>query len=394
LSAATTALIHASFALIGVVTTLLGPLLPWLAQRWLLQDHEAGALFTAQFVGSLAGIALSGVLAPRRGFRATLVLGTLVMSAATATLATDVRAVGTLAVLCNGVGLGITIPTTNLAVAEARPTANAAALSVLNLAWGAGAVACAPIVTWLSGAPGGPRTLLLGLGGALLALAAAIARAGIAGPASRAGNDARGWRAALPTRPVYVIGLLLFLYVGTETSLGGWVATYAGRMEGTAGSITGLAPAFFWGPVLLGRALAPALLRGMSEAGLLLAGLLLATLGSALVLATGRLELVVAGVASAGLGLAPVFPVGVALLTRSLGPEAARRSSPAFALAGLGGATLPWLVGVVSTAFDSLRVGLAVPFVASLAMVALHLGLVRERRPRAARRPAAVQRPE
>jgi fucose permease len=52
-----TLLLHGGFLLIGVVTTLLGPILPMLAARWHLGDAELGWLFTAQFTGGILGSA-------------------------------------------------------------------------------------------------------------------------------------------------------------------------------------------------------------------------------------------------------------------------------------------------------------------------------------------------
>ena len=46
---------HAVFALIGIANTMLGPLLPLLAQRWHLGDSQAGALFIAHFRRWLRG---------------------------------------------------------------------------------------------------------------------------------------------------------------------------------------------------------------------------------------------------------------------------------------------------------------------------------------------------
>jgi fucose permease len=48
-------LLHAGFLLIGIVTVLLGQILPVLSKRLSLNDREAGYLFVAQFAGSLAG---------------------------------------------------------------------------------------------------------------------------------------------------------------------------------------------------------------------------------------------------------------------------------------------------------------------------------------------------
>ena len=60
---------HATFVPIGIVTVLLGPLLPMLSARWSLNYSQAGSLFTAQFLGSTVGVFVSGVIVSRWGFR-------------------------------------------------------------------------------------------------------------------------------------------------------------------------------------------------------------------------------------------------------------------------------------------------------------------------------------
>src|SRR3954467_8766621 len=68
-------LLHGGFVVTGIMTTFIGPLLPVLATRWSLTDAQAGELITAQFVGSMAGVALSGILTLRRGFKFPIALG-------------------------------------------------------------------------------------------------------------------------------------------------------------------------------------------------------------------------------------------------------------------------------------------------------------------------------
>ena len=60
-------LLHAGFLLIGVVTTLLGPILPMLAIKWSLDDAELGLFFMAQFTGAIVGSALSSRMIVRTG---------------------------------------------------------------------------------------------------------------------------------------------------------------------------------------------------------------------------------------------------------------------------------------------------------------------------------------
>src|SRR5690348_3216420 len=66
---------HIAFVPCGLVTVLLGPLLPSLATRWNLSDTQSGDLFFAQFLASSIGVLISGALVPRRGYRFAILLG-------------------------------------------------------------------------------------------------------------------------------------------------------------------------------------------------------------------------------------------------------------------------------------------------------------------------------
>jgi len=364
-----TVVLYATFVLTGVVTTLLGPALPVLVSWWGLDDGRAGLLFAAQFVGSMLGSALSSVGMTRFGFRSTLVAGVVLIAAGVGVLGLGAHAIGTIAIFSYGVGLGLTIPTTNLYVAQASGATRASALNVLNLAWGAGAVAAPPVVALFQRSDN-TRVFLFVLAAALLLMAVPLAR--IVEPhGSGARHEPERITPAHAIRSgggTLMFGAMLFLYVGTETSVAGWVALYARRLEVIPATLSLAIPSLFWATLLAGRAAAPVVLRWMPESRLLGAGLLLATAGvSALLVARSAAVLAVA-VAIGGLGLSTIFPLTVARFTRDLDRAAARAAGPIFVLAGLGGAVLPPLVGIISTQSGSLTAGLFVPLFGCLAM--------------------------
>ena len=102
----------------GILTTLLGPMLPILIARWALNDTQAGNLFLVQFLASLLGVQLAGVLLTRWGFRPAFLLGLLLMACGVATLYMGSLGLGLASVAAYGLGLGLIIPTNNLLIAE------------------------------------------------------------------------------------------------------------------------------------------------------------------------------------------------------------------------------------------------------------------------------------
>ena len=350
-----------------MATTLLGPLLPLLASRWAMSDASAGALFTAQFSGQLTATILSTLITARLGERRTLAIGF-------ALVAVGVGAVGVVpaslrwpAVLTYGLGLGCVLPVTNILVAALAPARPASALSLVNVSWGVGAMMWPLVVNALAGVhPAGATTLLavasMAVGATWMALPTTD-RAD-AGPATQAASRA----AVVRTAVVAAHGGLILLYVGSETAISGWVAAFARRMAGGHGAWA-YAPTAFWTAQTAGRLLTPLVLRRVSEPRLLVSSLAAAVI-AVLILSNAATSVggVICASALAGLGVAAIFPLLWAGVTREVAPSRRAAVGPLFAAGGVGGAVLPWLVGVVSTQ-HGLATGLLVPLAALLLML-------------------------
>jgi FHS family glucose/mannose:H+ symporter-like MFS transporter len=352
--------IHIAFVLTGATNTLLGPLLPVLVGWWGLADPDAGFLFTLQFAGSIVGAAVASPCIERFGLRSTLLSGIVIMATGVGALGAGTPSIGYPAVSWFGLGLGLTIPTTNLLVAETASSNRAAALSLLNFSWGVGAVAGPPAIA-LSRRIHDAHLFLFALAAALLLSAAMLGS--IRAPRSdRAAGIARQPLDASDLwRRVLQFGSFLFLYVGTETSVSGWMAVYAERADLLSSGIAIALPSVFWGTLLAGRALGPWVLKRRAEATVLRVGLAVATAGVLGLLAAGSPAALIAAVSVVGLGFSMVFPVSFAIFTREMGAAAAAATGPVFVFAALGGASLPWLVGVVSARTGNLAAGLLVP---------------------------------
>ena len=376
LRGSTIALIHAGFVVTGVVTTLLGPILPILIARWSLSDSRAGLFFTLQFCGNLVGIASLRALLSWRGYRLTFFLGFTFVSLGTAALLPVSETVAMISTAVYGFGLGLILSGTNLWVAEIAASRRAIALSVLNLAWGIGAIACPALVMFAQRA-NRLSTLLLAIAMFSAVVALALAAFDIE-PRSRGDeNSAVQRRQPESKRTAVVLGGLFFLYVGTEASVGGWTAALAKRIAATPGTLWALAPLFFWAGLLAGRALAPVVLAQVSEGTLLMSGLILAAVATATLLCVTTFGAAAICITASGLGLACIYPLLVAWMVGYYGKRVRRTGSAMFALAALGGATMPWLVGFTAMQAGSLRTGLLVPLLGCVVMMGLWLPLRR-----------------
>lgn len=368
--------LYSGFVLTGIVTTVLGPVLPWLSTRWLLSDATAGSLFTVQFAGGLAGGALAGMVASIAGTGRTLAIGYVLMAIGLLTMALGDKVVGTIAIAVAGLGFGFVSPLTNLTSARLSPMRAAGALGAVNLCWGFGA-AMWPLIVATSDTRWGIRSAVMLVSAAIVAMAVPFVLARFPAEAPHAASSPGRTQTATLTRLV-TLGLCIALYSGTEASIGGWVTEFARRM---AVPLTTnrweFAASAFWGGLTAGRAAVAVWLTRRWETPAMFFGLGVLATGIALLLSARHVELVLAAAALCGLGLGPIFPVTVAELARGF---PTRMAGPMVAMGSLGAATLPWLVGALSSRAGSLTVGFVALEACVLLLIVLQVVRVRGHR--------------
>jgi fucose permease len=358
-------------------------MLPTLSARWSLNYSQAGALFTVQYLASTCAVGVSGVIASRWGFRFAIKTGLLLIAAGVALLLVGPKALGMLCIGAYGGGLGLAVPAANLLVAAANPGRRSATLNLLNFFWSAGAVSCPFLVAVAAKSHQIPLFLTFVSGFSLLvAIGIAVMPAHITEPTGPSSTDIQ-FVALLRTKIIPVIherlnlflvlAALFFLYVGTENGFGGWVASYAKSLGNLSPAMSLMTPSFFYAAMMLGRWIAPLLLRNMGEIRLAQAGLLLACTGTLGLVFSYGLWGVVASACATGFGLSSVYPITISFLSREFGSASSGIGSLMFVLSNIGGGLLPWIAGVSSTRFGTLKAGIFVPLLGCAAMYVLYL---------------------
>ena len=361
-----------AFILTGLGTAMLGPLLPLLTKQWHLLDEQSGFLLFAQFCGSfLGGATMSWRL--KRG----LLLG---IAASTVGLFAFAFSPG-LSLACpalfvTGFGLGHSITAVNILAGQRYTEKRASALSLLNFFWSFGAMLAPLLSGWLT--PHFPLHLLL----LSLALLFAICGVGLSFEMRGGFHDVHfqspeallGRHLGLPARTFIFFMGMLFLYGGLETSLSGWLTTYAFRYGDKTLVVSQYTTLLLWMSLTIGRVGFAALLRRLQET-LLWRIALIATVILTGILALAHTTKSIAMVTVLlGLSLSPWFPVTFSLLMGQR--PRARQAGIVIAVSGLGAASLPWIMGVLSTHTGSLQRALVVPLLA--AVLLLGTSLVRQ----------------
>jgi fucose permease len=369
-------LLCAGFVLNGIVICLIGPILPVFRDKFGLDDSRAGLFSTMQFSFSLAGVLISSPLTAAKGFKPAITLGVAMLGIGFALLNAPTFALALAASAIYGLGYGFATPGTNLWVGESYGARRASALNIMNLAWGAGAISSAPLA--MIAIRASRVTLLLYVVGAIcLTLAIFLFRMNFGSPPrAEVLSKPSEITAIAGTRVAILLGILFFVYVGTEVGTSYWAAVHAERAATWTSNTFTLAPMFFFAGLLGGRGAAAAILLRLKEATVAIGGILLAAAGELLFLCAHSAVTLFAGAFFAGLGLASLYPIYIAWLSKWFGERARKVGGVMFALAAGGASTMPALVGVVSRYTGSLRTGLLVPLAGCAIMLAV-VGLLR-----------------
>ncbi len=353
-----TAMLSGGFSLTGAGTVMLGVLLPTLSQQWGLRDDQAGLLLFLQFFASGLGAIVTGLHRIR-----SLAIGYALLAAALAALAIYGSKVAYAAFFFYGLGLGMAMTATSLLFSDRWGDDRAAKLEWLNFAWSAGATA-GPVCFlpflrigsfhWLCVA-------MLSMSLAILAWVVLMEREAQPAKAPRSSQMKSS------TRRAFVLFLLLAMTtVGVEASLSGWLTTYSHRegMRSLAGAA--LATSIFWlGEMVSRLAFSTRLLAKVGRGRVLQWGVWGVTASAIAVIAAPHPWLILLAAGAAGAFIGPLYPLSLSYLLE-LSPW-----GWFFAVGGMGAALFPWLTGLVSAHFHSLRYGLTVPCGVGLTMALL-----------------------
>lgn len=351
--------LHGIFFLSGIATVLIGQVLPILSRRFDLNDLESGSFFPAQFAGSIAGTLISGYLGRYGRLRVAAFGGALLMAAGVLLIAVWSELAVAAGFFLNGVGIGLTLPSINILVLEANARRPAASLSFLNFFWGVGAICSKPFVDVTSSATGTAWT------GAILAVFLTIAAllligAGPADEKTQPETPADGQT----TRPIWrdpaawAIAAFNFIHIGFESGMGGWLTTFAERLDPQGNRLVFSPTVIFFLFFVIGRAVAPLIFRVLDDDRMLVASLIVVMFGLTVILTSGNSVMLSAGAAIAGFGTSSIFPTNISRFSRIFGHGSLRRATPLFICGTLGAASVTWSIGLISDVFGSLRVGM------------------------------------
>ncbi len=327
-----------TFVLIGVTSSLFGPLLGTFAHHFAVSLATAGTALSLYYVGGVAGVG-AGWLGVARLPGATVVSGALLTMSIGAIGVALARGwtVFAVALVVLGLGFGALATAINSLLARTMEDGRARRLSVVNAGFGVGAVA-GPLLS-IGVHVHHFATIFIGV--AVLGAVLAASTRGLHAPAHHAEHSRHGERPAGRTRILVTFVVAYVLYEALESSASGWMATHLHR-TGYSVTVSAVINAGFWAALAAARFAGGPAHRRWREGPLVLASLI-----GAAVCAAGALAHDLAPVAYPllGVALASVFPMGVVWYAR-LSPRDSDGVSMVMLFAMLGGVIGPGGVDV------------------------------------------------
>lgn len=378
-------LLHIGFFISGITTILIGQVLPILANRFSLNDLQVSYFFPAQFVGSISGGFIYNYFGKRNKFLSSSLIGCVLMGIGILMLNLSSFELCLLGFFCNGIGVGMTLPSINMLTLELNPHRATSAVNILNFVWGVGAIACSLTVYSLSKSVGYLSiSIVLAVILFLISIMLWQMPKGIEPKTVISDENSDDFSTPIWTNPIaWMIAFFNFIHVGFETGIGGWLPTYTERFEGQT-VLWWLAPTFLYFLFfVVGRGVAPIFLRFMNENQMLFMGLLIILLGMGVLLFASDVLTLGLGASIAGFGTSSIFPTNMSRFTQTFGPSASRRAMPFFIAGTLGATFTTQIIGYTSNYFSNLRSGMFILLGSGIVLIILQTILHFQRKPQA-----------
>jgi fucose permease len=297
----------------GMIAAMLGTILPDLSVRFHLSPRQNGTIAFAQALGLIVASLGVGPLLDDEGKKVGLILGLAFISIALFALprSQGFRSILVLLFLL-GVGGGTVVTAANSLVSDVSEAHRGAALNLVNLFFGLGALATPFIAANFFGR----NWVRLCYTIASLTVVTLVIQAltKMPGP-SGAGRFVLADAVPVLGRPLlFLIGLFLFLYIGCEVGVWNWLPRHLiaqGIPESQALNILSLGFAL---GMLIGRAGILPILIHVPAITVTLVGSVAMAVTTFLMLRTRRPAEAFALVFLAGLSMAPVFPTTIAIV--------------------------------------------------------------------------------
>ncbi|MGD8537519.1 MAG: MFS transporter [Candidatus Aminicenantes bacterium] len=360
----------------GIVMAILGAILPTLFSEIQFNKSDAGNLFFTMNLSMLVMSLLFGPVVDRFGFKMFLAICSLLVALSffLFTAATTYTVVLVAAVIL-GFGGGGLNGGTNALTSDIHPDKRAAALNLLGIFFGFGALTIPFLIGAFLSQVGLDRILLFATFLSLIPFVLFISFP-FPKPKHGQGFPLRQAKKVVKHPLLWLCGALLFFQSGNEFTVGGWISTYLHEHFGLAPSTASFLLAGYWAAIMSGRLTSTRVVKFMKNDKLILVSAVLSLFAAILIIASPFRELSCLGVIVIGLGFAAIFPTTLAIAGETFPSFTGTAFGIIFVVALTGGMLSPWLAGQIAHTY-SIQKAMFIP-VFNCSMIIVFLMLLKK----------------
>lgn len=339
-----------AFFVNGAMVLLVGAILPYLIEEAGINYSTAGGFLSAFAIGNLLASFINPVLAAKIGRKATIVSMSALIPVMwlCITFIPPVPVIYVAFVLI-GIGRG-SVSIINNAVVNDNSDGKPAALNLLHMTFAVGAFLSPFLTSLYIGAGLGWRAVAYTviIGSALACIGYVCMKLDYNWPREAVKANAGEETKAFYKNPIfYIMGMLLFLYLGLENCVNGWFVTYFKSMGIMSSAYATNLVSVTWIMVMLGRLLTAKLSAKIDKNKLIFSYCIATAVFFFMLIATKNLAVITVAIAGLGFFFAGIYPTSVSSVGTII-KGSNTGMSMFLAMAALGGIITPQLVGVIA----------------------------------------------
>lgn len=357
-----------AFLVSGMMSTVLGAILPSLSAEYGLSYSVQGSLLSFHQIGNLAAVYLAGFLPYAIGRKRSTLLGAsgIILGLVFMTLYGNPLFL-MLAFALTGIGRGTLSNMTNVVVGQCAGN-KAGGLNLLHASYAVGAF-ISPLIALAAG-DSWWKWPCWAISALMLLSLVLIGTSSLSSERTKRDRDG-GQKSFMKDFAFWLNTLIMLFYLCAEASLTGWLVTYFKDSGMLPASLAPSVQSLMWVTILVGRLMCASLSVRMNKAVLIMILGTVMTGFFALMVLTSSPAVAMVAVLGVGLSMSGIYPTTLSTMPGKYNSSTVATGT-CIAVASVGGIVMPMIIGAVAET-SGLASGISLILFALVVMLALML---------------------
>jgi fucose permease len=341
--------IYISFFGVGIVSTLIGALLPFMKAEYNMDYVLSGAVISAHQIGNFCAVLFSGFLPYVIGRKkSTVLLVTGIPLGFLLVILTGIPGLLLFAFVLTGIGRGTMSNISNVTVSETSGN-RTAALNILHASFAVGALSAPFLVIlftqvlhldWRF-----PAIFIIVFEIGVLLL---LAKSSLSNVPVLTKKEEKAADKKFLTSPIFWLNTsILFMYLCCESGIVGWLVTYFKESGGLSESLSQSTASLLWIMILAGRLLCAIISEKMNKAVLIVSMAIAQIVFFLLMILSSNMILIFIGLLGTGFAMSGFYPTVLSTMPKEF-TSSTIATGTCIATATIGAIIMPIVIGAIA----------------------------------------------